>query len=91
MIFKQRLILLLQHCDLLTFWLIKHVCLHLPPEENGALHQHGARAEEVATAKIQAEPAEEMRAVDIGTAAHDKDLVLGVSTRRLGCSDVVLL
>ena len=62
----------------------------MTPEEKGALHKHGSSAEEMATAKIQAEPAE-MPAVDIGTAAHDKDLVLGVSTRRLGFSDVVLL
>ncbi|CAJ1389669.1 unnamed protein product [Effrenium voratum] len=48
-------------------------CASSDDKENGALHQHGARAEEVATAKIQAEPAEEMPAVDIGTAAHDKE------------------
>ena len=55
-----------------------------PPEENDALHLRGSRAEEeMATVKTQAA---EPPAVDIGAAAHDKDLALGVPTRPLGFS-----
>ena len=51
-------------------------------EENGALRQHGSSAEEMATAKTQAETAEPPAV----HTAHDKDLGLGVPTRPLGFS-----
>ena len=77
---------MVKFCYLKVF--AQSACLfRLPDEENGALHQHGSSAEGMAAAKTQAaEPA-----VDIGTAAHDKDIAGGPNAPSRIFSDVVLL